>query len=97
MIRPAQHHVTHAPRVAAECDTNGCTEALYIADALSVVGAGDILRSVGWDIGTYHGGDTLTAHCPTHATNVEGCRHTTIVMLEGIRHCQRCGRAQEAA
>lgn len=98
MIRPGTHHVTKHPRVTADCDEPGCDVALYMQQELGVVSAGESLRAIGWEVGVYTGAPGhVTARCPTHAQTTEQCRHTTIITIDRIGHCQRCGRRPNEA
>lgn len=94
MIRPGVHHVTKHPRVTADCDEPGCAESLYMQQELGVVSAGESLRAIGWEVGVYEASmpPRIAARCPAHAQTAEQCRHTTIVALDRVGVCQRCGR-----
>jgi hypothetical protein len=95
MIAPGVHALTKQPRVIAECDVSGCDTSMYLQQELGVVSAGESLRVLGWEVGIYGTPGNLgqvTARCPTHAEVTEKCRHATIVTLDRVAVCQRCGR-----
>lgn len=92
MIRPGTHHVTKHPRVTADCDEPGCPESMYLHQELGVVSAGESLQALGWQVGVYGPAGEITARCPAHAQTTVQCRHATIITIDRVGVCQRCGR-----
>lgn len=100
MIRPGTHALTRQPRVIAECDEPGCDVSMYMQQELGVHSAGETLRAVGWEIYwmvTTSPAREIPVRCPTHAQTAEQCRHATIIVVDRVGYCQRCGRRPNEA
>lgn len=99
MIRNSTHRITGGPRVAVECDAEGCPESFYLSAEYGAETAADKMRAIGWTATPVPGPLTeYQAMCPEHAeTTPEPCAHAVKhrTVVDRVPVCQRCGQRRD--